>query len=144
MERLKTFSPRIKDHEYDISHYKDKFFILTNMDAKNKRLMVTDQNNTEISNWREVIKHDNEIHLLSMRIFQNHIVINDRKDGLRGFRILDQKYGNDHRITFDENTYSARFSVNEEFKTNILRFSYSSLKTPRSVYDYNMDSRKEY
>ena len=139
---FKNFSPRLKDHEYDISHYKDKFFILTNLDAKNKRLMVTDKNNTEISNWREVINHDNEIHLLSMRIFQNHIVINDRKDGLRGFRILDQKYGNDHRITFDENTYSARFSVNEEFKTNILRFSYSSLQTPRSVYDYNMESKE--
>ena len=142
-EKFKNFSPRGTEHEYDISHYKDKFYILTNLNAKNKRLMETNEDKTEISNWKEVIPHDDKIHLLSMRIFQNHIVINERKDGLRGLKIINQNSGKSHRMSFDEDSYSARFSINEEFKTNILRYNYNSMTTPRSTYDYNMDTREQ-
>ena len=142
-EKFKNFSPRGTEHEYDISHYKDKFYILTNLNAKNKRLMETNEDKTEISNWKEVIPHDDKIHLLSMRIFQNHIVINERKDGLRGLKIINQTSGKIHRMNFDEDSYSARFSINEEFKTNILRYNYNSMTTPRSTYDYNMDTREQ-
>ena len=142
-EKFKNFSPRGIEHEYDISHYKDKFYILTNLNAKNKRLMETNEDKTEISNWKEVIPHDDKIHLLSMRIFQNHIVINERKDGLRGLKIINQNSGKSHRMSFDEDSYSARFSINEEFKTNILRYNYNSMTTPRSTYDYNMDTREQ-
>ena len=142
-EKFKNFSPRGMEHEYDISHYKDKFYILTNLNAKNKRLMETNEDKTEISNWKEVIPHDDKIHLLSMRIFQNHIVINERKDGLRGLKIINQNSGKSHRMSFDEDSYSARFSINEEFKTNILRYNYNSMTTPRSTYDYNMDTREQ-
>ena len=141
--KFKNFSPRGFDHEYDISHYKDKFYILTNLNAKNKRLMETDENKTAISNWKEVIPHDENIHLLSMSIFQNHIAINERKDGLRGLRIINQNSGKSHRMDFNENTYSARFSVNEEFKTNIVRYNYTSMTNPRSTYDYNMDTKEQ-
>ena len=142
-EKFKNFSPRGTEHEYDISHYKDKFYILTNLNAKNKRLMETNEDKTEISNWKEVIPHDDKIHLLSMRIFQNHIVINERKDGLRGLKIINQNSGKSHRMSFDEDSYSARFSINEEFKTNILRYNYNSMTAPRSTYDYNMDTREQ-
>ncbi|MFL2997181.1 MAG: S9 family peptidase [Candidatus Neomarinimicrobiota bacterium] len=142
-EKFKNFSPRGTEHEYDISHYKDKFYILTNLNAKNKRLMETNEDKTEISNWKEVIPHDDKIHLLSMRIFQNHIVINERKDGLRGLKIINQNSGKSHRMSFDEDSYSARFSINEEFKTNILRYNYNSMTTPRSTYDYNMDTGEQ-
>ena len=142
-EKFKNFSLRGTEHEYDISHYKDKFYILTNLNAKNKRLMETNEDKTEISNWKEVIPHDDKIHLLSMRIFQNHIVINERKDGLRGLKIINQTSGKSHRMSFDEDSYSARFSINEEFKTNILRYNYNSMTTPRSTYDYNMDTREQ-
>ena len=142
-EKFKNFSPRGMEHEYDISHYKDKFYILTNLNAKNKRLMETNEDKTEISNWKEVIPHDDKIHLLSMRIFQNHIVINERKDGLRGLKIINQNSGKSHRMSFDEDSYSARFSINEEFKTNILRYNYNSMTTPRSTYDYNMDTGEQ-
>ncbi len=141
--KFNNFSPRSFEHEYEISHHNDKFYILTNLDAKNKRLMETDEDKTDISNWKEVIPHDDKIHLLSMQLFKNHIVINDRKNGLRGLRIINKENGETHRINLTESSYSARFSINEEFNTNILRYNYSSMVTPRSTYDYNMDSRKQ-
>ena len=75
-----------------------------------------------------------------MEIFDNHLVINQRKNGLRGIRIINQTSGEDEILNFGENTYAAFFSTNKAFKTNILRYSYSSLVTPWSTYDYNMDT----
>ena len=135
-----SFSPRREKHEYDIAHYNNKFYIMTNYEAKNSRLMETPDNATDISNWKEIISHDNHVHLLDMEIFDNHLVINQRKNGLRGIRIINQTSGEDEILNFGENTYAAFFSTNKAFKTNILRYSYSSLVTPWSTYDYNMDT----
>jgi oligopeptidase B len=138
--RFKNFTARGTEHEYSIEHYQDKFFIITNWEAKNNRLMETSENATEMKNWKEVIPHRNEVHLLGMEIFQDHLVLNERKDGLRGLRIIHQHTGKDKYIDFGEATFTARISVNEEFNTNILRYSFTSMVTPGSIYDYNMDS----
>ena len=135
-----SFTPRGEKHEYDIAHYNKKFYIMTNYEAENNRLMETPDNATDISNWKEIISHDNHVHLLDMEIFDNHLVINQRKNGLRGIRIINQTSGEDEILNFGENTYAAFFSTNKAFKTNILRYSYSSLVTPWSTYDYNMDT----
>ena len=135
-----SFTPRGEKHEYDIAHYNNKFYIMTNYEAENNRLMETPDNATDISNWKEIISHDNYVHLLDMEIFDNHLVINQRKNGLRGIRIINQTSGEDEILNFGENTYAAFFSTNKAFKTNILRYSYSSLVTPWSTYDYNMDT----
>ncbi|MBA64275.1 MAG: oligopeptidase B [Candidatus Marinimicrobia bacterium] len=138
-----SFTPRGKEHEYDITHYNNKFYIITNYQAKNNRLMETPDNATDISNWKEVISHNSDIHLLDMEIFNNYLVINERKNGLRGIRMINQKNGEDKTLAFGENTYAAFFSTNKEFNTNIIRYSYSSLVTPWSTYDYNMDSEEK-
>ena len=135
-----NFSPRGTEHEYSIDHYQDKFYIITNWEAKNNRLMETSENATDMGNWKEVIAHRNDVHLLGMEIFKDHLVLNERKDGLRGLRVINQKNGQDEYINFGEQTYTARISVNEEFNTNILRYGYTSMVTPSSTYDYNMDS----
>ena len=135
-----SFTSRGEKHEYDIAHYNNKFYIMTNYEAENNRLMETPDNATDISNWKEIISHDNHVHLLDMEIFDNHLVINQRKNGLRGIRIINQSSGKDEILNFGENTYAAFFSTNKAFKTNILRYSYSSLVTPWSTYDYNMDT----
>ncbi|MBC8346268.1 MAG: S9 family peptidase [Candidatus Marinimicrobia bacterium] len=137
---FKNFSPRGTKHEYGIDHYEDKFYIVTNWEAKNNRLMETPEGDTDMSNWKEVIAHRNDVHLLGLEIFKNHLVISERKDGLRGLRIINQKTGKDEYIDFGEATYTASISVNEDFNTNVLRYSYTSMVTPRSTYDYNMDS----
>ena len=135
-----NFSPRGTEHEYSIDHYQDKFYIITNWEAKNNRLMETSEDATDMGNWKEVIAHRNDVHLLGMELFKNHLVLNERKDGLRGLRVINQKNGQDEYINFGEQTYTARISVNEEFNTNILRYGYTSMVTPSSTYDYNMDT----
>ena len=135
-----SFTPRGKEHEYDIVHHDNKFYILTNYQAKNNRIMETLDSSTDISNWKEVIPHDNDVHLLDMEIFDNYLVINERKNGLRGMRVINQKNRKDETLDFGENTYATFFSTNKEFNTNIIRYSYSSLITPWSTYDYNMDT----
>ena len=137
---FKRFTPRDFDHEYSIDHYKDRFYITTNWKAKNNRLMQTPDNKTDISNWKEVLPHRETVHLLSLEVFKDHLVINERKNGLRQLRMINQQTGNDEYIKFDEETFTSWISVNEEFDTDILRFSYSSLVTPTSTYDYNMNS----
>tara|TARA_Y100000588_G_scaffold390903_1_gene497843 strand:+ start:137996 stop:140092 length:2097 start_codon:yes stop_codon:yes gene_type:complete len=134
------FTPRGENHEYSIEHFKNKFFIVSNLNSKNNRLMETNEKETDISNWREVIPHRDDVHLLGIEIFEDHLALNERKDGLRGLRIINQLTGEDYYIDFGENTYTAWISVNKEFSTNILRYGYSSLTTPNSVYDYNMDT----
>ena len=137
---FKKFTKRGTEHEYSIDHYNDKFYIITNWKAKNNRLMETPDKRTSMSNWKEVISHRDDVHLLGMEIFKNHLVLNERKNGLRGLRVIHQKSGKDEYLDFGEKTYTASISVNEEFDTNILRYSYTSMVTPRSTYDYNMDS----
>ena len=137
---FKEFTARGTEHEYSIDHYQDKFYIITNWEAKNNRLMETSENATNMGNWKEVIAHRNDVHLLGMEIFKDHLVLNERKDGLRGLRIINQRNGQDEYINFGEQTYTARISVNEEFNTNILRYGYTSMVTPSSTYDYNMDT----
>jgi oligopeptidase B len=136
-----NFSPRGKKHEYDIQHYENYFYIISNKEAPNNRLMRTKISATGISNWEEVIAHRKDVHLLGLEIFKNHLVFSERKDGLRAIRIKNMISGDDRYIDFEEGTYSAYISTNEEYDSNILRYSYSSMLTPSSVYDYNMDTQ---
>ncbi|MBI89412.1 MAG: oligopeptidase B [Candidatus Marinimicrobia bacterium] len=138
-----NFTPRGTKHEYSIVHFRNKFYILTNWEADNNRLMETSENATEMSNWKEVIPHNDKVHLLNMEIFDNHLVLNERRNGLRGLRIINLASGEEHYVDFGEETYAAWISTNKEFDTNILRYSYSSMVTPWSIYDYDMDERKK-
>ena len=137
---FKNFSPRGTEHEYSIDHYDDKFYIITNWEAKNNRLMETSENETNMDKWTEILAHRNDVHILGMEIFKDHLVLSERKEGLRGLRVIHQHSGKDEYIDFGEQTYTARISVNEEYNTNILRYSYTSMVTPSSTYDYNMDT----
>ena len=138
--KFRRFSPREFDHEYSIDHYNDKFYIITNWKAKNNRLMETPDNETSLSNWKEVISHRQDVHLIGMEIFNKHLVLSERKNGLRELRIIHQETGKDEYINFAEEVYVSWISVNEEFDTNILRYTYSSLVTPYSTFDYNMET----
>ena len=119
-----------------------KFFITTNWKAKNNRLMEVQDNDTEMSNWKEVIPHREDAQILEIDSFKDYIVINVRIDGLSQLRVFNQNTETDYYIDFEENAYAAYISINKEYNTDILRYAFSSLITPRSIYDYNMDSRE--
>ena len=137
-----NFTPRGTQHEYTIIHQGNKFFITTNWKAKNNRLMEVQDNDTEMSNWKEVIPHREDAQILEIDSFKDYIVINERIDGLSQLRVFNQNTETDYYIDFEENAYAAYISINKEYDTDILRYAFSSLITPRSIYDYNMDSRE--
>ena len=138
-----VFQPRTMGLVYDIDHYNDKFYIRTNLDAPNFRLMECPLDKTSKENWKEVIPNRADVYLADMTIFKDHLVVSERKEGLMNIRIINQKDKSEHYIRFDEPAYLASVTINPDFNTNILRFNYTSFITPSSVYDYNMDTKQK-
>ncbi len=141
--KFTVFHPRTMGLLYDIDHYNDKFFVRTNLDAKNFRLMETSLDKTTKENWKEVIPHRADVYLADMTIFKDHLVLSERKEGLNNIRIIDQKDKTEHYLVFDEPVYLSSVGVNPDFNSNVLRFNYQSFITPGSVYDYDMDTKKK-
>ena len=136
------FSPRVPGHEYNIDHQGDQFFIATNKDkATNFKLMATPDDQTESSNWTEVIEHRAETLLEGVSAFNNYLVIEERTNGLNQIRIRNLETKEEHYIDFAEQAYTAYTTGNREYNTNTLRFGYQSMTTPASTFDYNMDSK---
>lgn len=139
--KFKQFSVREKDMKYSAVHFEDKFFIRTNWDAKNFRLMEVDEGNTAKENWREVIPHRKDVLLEGFEVFDRFLVVQERANGLTQLRINHRETGDEHYLDFGEPAYAADISVNPEFSSEWLRFSYSSLTTPKSTFDYNMETK---
>ncbi|MFQ6070209.1 MAG: S9 family peptidase [Candidatus Aminicenantales bacterium] len=141
--KFKVFQPRQRKLEYYIEHFKDKFLIRTNYRAKNFRLMETPVERTAIENWKEVIPHQEGILLQDFEVFNDFLVLNERKNGLPQMRIIKWDDMSEHYLDFGEETYTAYISTNPEFDSKLLRYGYSSLTTPNSVFDYNMTTREK-
>ena len=135
--------PREKNLEYFVDHCKDDFYIITNDQAKNFRLMKTPVNRPQKSNWTELIPHREDVLLEDIEIFKSHLVINERHNGLSRLRIMTWDNNNEHYISFDDPTYAAWISANPEFNSTQLRFGYSSLTTPTSIYDYDLNTKEK-
>jgi oligopeptidase B len=135
------FQPRIKDVLYGVDHAKDLFYIRTNKDAKNFKLMVTREKATGISNWVELVGHNPLVLIERFDLFKNYLTINERKNGLTQIHIINTKSSDAHFLAFDEPAYSASTGFNPEYDTDVIRFNYTSLTTPASVYDYNMKTK---
>lgn len=140
---FKIIQPREKNLEYWLDHYKDKFYIRTNWNAKNFRLMAAPIDKTTKENWLEVIPHRQDVLLEEFEIFKNFLVLGERKTGLIQLRIIKWGNGGEHYLDFGEETYSANISTNMDFDTDWLRYEYTSLTTPGSIFDYNMVTREK-
>lgn len=137
-----VFTTRSKDVLYDVMPVDDKFLILTNWNAKNFRLMECPLDRTSKENWREVIPHRKDVLLENAEEFQDYVVLSERKNGLTELRVL-KKNGSDYYIRFDEPAYDAGVGANPEYKSATLRYSYTSLTTPASTYDYNLEKKEQ-
>lgn len=138
-----VFHPRTMGLLYDIDHYNDKWYVRTNLDAENFRLMETGLAGTSKENWKEVVPHRKEVYLADMTLFRDHLVLSERKEGLMNIRIMNLRDKTDHYLQFDEPAYLASVGVNPDFNTTKLRFNYQSFVTPNSVYDYDMNSKEK-
>lgn len=139
-EPFKIFQPREKEVLYDISALDDKFLIRTNWNAKNFRLMECPLDKTGKENWKEVIPHRNDVLLEEVEEFKTHVVLSERKNGLIQLRIRNLTTP-EHHIDFGEPTYTVRIGSNPDYESKTLRYIYTSMTTPASVYDYHMDTR---
>ena len=141
--KWQVIHPREKNLEYFVDHYKDDFYIITNDQAKNFRLMKTPVDRPQKSNWAELIPHREDVLLEDIEIFKSHLVVNERHNGLSHLRIMTWDNNNEYYISFDDPTYAAWISANPEFNSTQLRFGYSSLTTPTSIYDYDLNTKEK-
>ena len=135
---------REKDLEYNVSHYKDHFYMLTNKDdATNFKLMKTSVTNTSKESWVDVIPHREDTLLEDFSIFKDYLVLEERTNGLNKIRIKRWDKKEDYYLPFNEETYAAGVFGNPEFDTDIIRYSYNSFTTPSSVIDFNMNDKSK-
>jgi len=141
--KFEQFTPRVRGHEYNIEHHENQFYITTNKDgATNFKLMATPDNQTEISNWKEVIAHNPKTLVEGVTAFKDYLVIEERTNGLNQIRVRNLTNKEDHYIEFLEQAYTAYTTGNREYNTSTLRFGYQSMTTPSSTFDYQMDSKE--
>lgn len=137
------FHPREKDMLYSIDHYKNQFYVTTNLNAQNFRLMETPAHRTTKENWKEVIPHRTDVLLENIDVFNDYLVVSERKNGLTQLRIRNLQSGQEHYLDFGEEAYVAYTSVNREMNTSVLRYGYTSLTTPNSTFDYHMATKEK-
>lgn len=132
------FLKRESNHLYEIEHYENGFFIHTNWNALNFRLMKCSLHATTKENWKEVIPARADVLLEGMEVFRDYLVLSERTQASTLLRVIAQESTADNYITFNESAYVASVAYNPEYITNKLRFSYQSMKTPPSTFEYNM------
>jgi oligopeptidase B len=140
--KFQVIQPRSSGIEYQVEHHSDSFYIVTNDEALNFKLMQTPVTAPAKDNWQLVIPHRDQVLLEGVSAFAKHLVIYERESGLPTIRVRQLASGEEHFIQFPDPTYSADEDNNPEFDTEILRFNYTSLVTPRSVFDYNLETQE--
>jgi oligopeptidase B len=145
-DAFRIVTPRRDGVEYHVEHHwsetdGDRFFVLTNDDAENFRLMVTPAPTPGLDHWTEVIPHREDTRLDDVDAFAGHIVLSERADALEQLRVVDLADGTEHVITMPETVYSVGLGANFEFDTTAVRLEYTSLVRPPSSFDYHLVDR---
>ena len=139
----KVIQKRENNLEYSVDHYEDHFYLRTNLDATNFKLVKTPINKTTKENWIDVLPHRDNVYFQGFDLFKNFLVVQERKEGLRTVRVIAWDESDDHYIQFNDPAYVSYTTSNLEFDTDILRYGYQSLTTPNSVFDYNMKTKEQ-
>lgn len=139
--KFKVFQPRMDDVLYEVEHHDDRFLIVTNKDALNFRLMQTPLDRTGVENWEEVIPAREDVLLEGIEVFKAFLVVTERKNGLIQLRVINPRDGEEYYVDFGEPAYAAYTASNPEYSSTLLRYIYTSLTTPNSVYDFDMTTR---
>lgn len=132
---------REQDHEYDIDHHGESFIVRTNDRGRNFRVVRAPIATPGREHWEEILPHTNEVMRTSVACFRDHVVVRERAAGLPRVRVVRVADGDSHLISFDEPTFALYGATNAAFDTTLYRFTYSSMTTPSSVYEYDLDAR---
>jgi oligopeptidase B len=139
---FKLVHPRQHKMEYTVEHWGDKFYIVTNDEAINFKVVEAPASAPGKANWKDVIPHRDDVKIDGIVLFSSHMVVALREEGLRGMRVIDLPGWTGHKVEFPEPVYTVRGGDNPEFETTNFRLVYQSLVTPESVFDYDMVSRE--
>lgn len=135
------FYPIEDDHEYSVEKHGDEYYVLTNWQAKNYRIMkVSAQNTQDRSAWREVVAHNPDIYLSSFEVLKDYLVYKAKENGYLRLETLSLKDGSLRTIPTEDPIYTAGFTGNTQSDTNTVRIYYASLTTPPSTFDINLDT----
>ncbi len=146
--RVRPMAPRKHGVKYYALHHGDTFFMLTNEDAPNFKLMRTVAKDYSPEKWEEVLPHDEKVALCVSdpvpwaEVFEKHLVIFDRQDGVVGIRVMDIGTGEWHRVPMPQKVCSPVPMENAGYSTTTFRFKVSSLTMPETVYEYDMANRR--
>jgi oligopeptidase B len=138
---FREFTPRERNHKFSIDHFQDRFYIVTNDNALNFRLMETPEAKTNKANWKEKIAHRADTLLEGIDVFKNYLVLSERSKASTLIRVIDQQSNKKHYLNFGETAYTVYSSTNRDFDTDLFRYGYTSMTTPFSTYDYNMKTK---
>ena len=139
---LKVILPRQPEHEYDVDHRGDLFYIRSNKGAKNFRVVTAPVSDPSEKNWKEFVAHRPAVKVEGIDLFADHAVLSEWENGLQQLEVVNFKNGKRNRIAFPEPVYSAELANNHEFNTTVVRYAYDSMVTPPSVFDYDMNTGK--
>jgi oligopeptidase B len=129
--------PRQKGHKYSVEHRDGTFFIRTNRDAKNFRLVTAPVSSPAPENWKELLPHRADVLLQGIELFRGQLVVSEKRAALVHFRVLDFSTGKWNEVSLPESVYAASLGETPEFGSPTFRFTYQSMITPESVYDYD-------
>jgi oligopeptidase B len=139
MGEFRVLLPRESGHEFDADHIDDQWIIKSNWQAKNFRILQAADNAVDDrSSWQEIVPHDDATFIHDFDVFDGYLVIEETSDALRRVRVLDRDGGQRFIVRADQAAYVARLDMNPEQNSDWLRYSYSSLNTPDSIYEVNM------
>lgn len=139
--KFKIFAKREREHEYSVTDDDKGFYIISNLNAKNKRVLFTSFDKIESKNWKEVIPHNEKIYIDDILVFKNYLIIQERELGQTRFRVITKDFKNSHLIEFQDPTYSISIAENTDFNSTMFRYDYESLRQPSSIYDYDLKNQ---
>lgn len=140
--KWKLIEPRQRDLEYGVLHFKNHFYITTNLNAKNFRIMKVSEDNPSLENWEEVIAHREDVLIEDVDVFSDFLVITEKQNAQSNIRVIRWDESEDYRIPFDEEAFQVYTTTNVEFNTEKLRFGYQSMTTPSSSFEYDMTTKR--
>ena len=138
----RVIAPRRAGVEYTVEHAAGFFLICTNDGAVNFRVARAPEDEPGPEHWTDWLAHRDSVFVESVDAFRRFVVVSERAGGLRRLRVTDLATGASHYVTFPESAYGVFPAANPEFDADLFRFTYSSLVTPSSVYDYNPATRR--
>ncbi len=139
---LRLAQAREPDHKYFLDHRRGEFFIRSNDQAKNYRILKAPTSQPEKSNWKEVVPHNPAIKIDGLEVFANHLVFSERENGLTQIRIMNPEGKAAHLLALPDPVYVVGVDANPEFDTPVLRFRYQSMVQPSAIFDYDMTTRQ--